>query len=311
MTWLVEHLPKTDDLSQMFFRQIHAPSITVIPGVYDGLSALLAREAGFESLYLSGAALTASRGWPDLGLLTAQDVSEPLRDIVRATGLPVLVDVDTGFGGVLQCIRTAKEMREVGAAAIQVEDQLMPKKCGHLNGKQLVPTEEMVQKIHAIKSAEPLLVLVARTDAVAIEGLDAAIERAQAYAQAGADVIFPEALRSAEAFQRFRDGISIPLLANMTEFGQTPYITAEEFEAWGYNAVIFPVTALRAAAFAMREVYRTLKATGTQKILLNQLLTRQELYDLIRYFEYEEMDRSILRSTLPGGREKSVTPGNH
>ena len=196
-------------------RQIQDSNIIVIPGAYDGLSALLARQTGFQALYLSGAALTASRGWPDLGLLTIGDVVERLRALVRAAGLPVLVDVDTGFGGVLNSIRTAREMVEAGAAAIQMEDQVLPKKCGHLSGKQLIPAEEMAQKIFAIKQAAPSLTMVARTDAVAVEGLEAAIQRAQAYADAGADVIFPEALRSEAEFRAFRQRVEVPLLANI------------------------------------------------------------------------------------------------
>ncbi|QSO47092.1 methylisocitrate lyase [Alicyclobacillus mengziensis] len=299
MAWLVEQQPSQRELATSFLKQVQGSGTLVIPGAYDGLSALLARQTGFDALYLSGAALTASRGWPDLGLLTAGDIAERLRDVVRAANLPVLVDIDTGFGGVLNVIRTAREMVEASAAAVQIEDQVLPKKCGHLSGKQLISTEEMAQKVHALKQSAPSLVVVARTDAVAVEGFDAAIARARAYVEAGADVIFPEALRTEEQFRAFREAVSIPLLANMTEFGQTPYISVSEFEAWGYNAVIFPVTALRAAAQAAEAVYRQLKANGTQKEFLHQLQTRQELYDTLGYFDYERLDKSIEKSILP------------
>ncbi len=299
MAWLVEQQPSQRELATSFLKQVQGSGTLVIPGAYDGLSALLARQTGFDALYLSGAALTASRGWPDLGLLTAGDIAERLRDVVRAASLPVLVDIDTGFGGVLNVIRTAREMVEASAAAVQIEDQVLPKKCGHLSGKQLISTEEMAQKVYALKQSAPSLVVVARTDAVAVEGFDAAIARARAYVEAGADVIFPEALHTEEQFRTFREAVSIPLLANMTEFGQTPYISVSEFEAWGYNAVIFPVTALRAAAQAAEAVYRQLKANGTQKEFLHQLQTRQELYDTLGYFDYERLDKSIEKSILP------------
>ncbi|RIV22904.1 methylisocitrate lyase [Alicyclobacillaceae bacterium I2511] len=303
MTWLIEQHPTQRDLAESLWTQIRAPKIVSLPGAYDGLSALLARQAGFQALYLSGAALSASRGWPDLGLLTPPDVVERLRDLTQSTGLPVLVDIDTGYGGVLNVTRAAMEMTAAGAAGVQMEDQILPKKCGHLSGKQLASIADMEQKVFALKQASPTLVVVARTDAAGVEGLQAAVTRAKAYVKAGADVIFPEALHSEEEFQVFREQVNVPLLANMTDFGQTPYYTTSQFQAWGYNAVIFPVTALRAAAKAIRMVYEQLQATGTQQGFLDQMQTRQELYDTLRYFDYESLDSHILRSTLPGGKQ--------
>src|SRR5699024_4736212 len=197
------------------------------------MAGLIAKQVGFQSLYLSGGALTASKGLPDIGILTSTEVADRASEVIRATNLPMLVDIDTGFGGVLNVARTAMEMIEAKVAAVQIEDQQLPKKCGHLNGKQLVTAEEMAQKIKTIKEVAPTLIVIARTDARANEGLPAAIERAKIYVEAGADAIFPEALESDEEFKQFSADITVPLLANMTEFGQTPYLTADQFKALG------------------------------------------------------------------------------
>lgn len=237
MAWIVDQPISQQELASQFRSQVSEQGIAQIPGAHDAMAGLIAKEAGFQSLYLSGAAYTASRGLPDLGIVTSTEIAERARDIVRATNLPILVDIDTGFGGVLNVVRTAREMVEAHVAAVQLEDQKLPKKCGHLNGKQLVSTEEMVQKITAIKEVAPTLVIVARTDARAVEGLDDAISRAQAYVEAGADIIFPEALQNEEEFRLASEKIDAPLLANMTEFGKTPYLTAEEFEQMGFDIV--------------------------------------------------------------------------
>lgn len=273
----------------------------VLPGAHDALSALIAKRAGFEALYLSGAAYAASRGLPDLGLVNSEEVARRARDIVRATDLPLLVDIDTGFGGVLNVARAAREMVEARVAAVQIEDQDMPKKCGHLSGKSLVPAEEMVQRIRALKESAPSLFVVARTDAHAVEGLEGAIERARRYASAGADALFPEALTSEAEFRAVREAVpDVPLLANLTEFGRTPYYSAQDLAAWGYDMVIFPVSSLRVAAKAMEELYRHLRATGSTRELVPKMQTRAELYETIDYFAYEGFDRHIARSTLPG-----------
>ncbi|MDY0324235.1 MAG: isocitrate lyase/phosphoenolpyruvate mutase family protein, partial [Candidatus Carbobacillus sp.] len=221
------------------------------------------------------------------------------RDLIRASNLPLLVDIDTGFGGVLSVVRTAREMVEARVAAVQIEDQDLPKKCGHLSGKALIAQQEMAQKIYALKQAAPTLYVVARTDAVAVEGLERAIERARVYVEAGADAIFPEALTDEAMFRRFREALDAPLLANMTEFGKTPYYTAEQFAAWGYEMVIFPVTALRMAAQAYVRTYETLLKTGTQTSLLEAMQTRKALYETIRYDDYEALDERIAKSVLP------------
>ncbi|MEK5442506.1 methylisocitrate lyase [Fredinandcohnia sp. FSL W7-1320] len=272
--------------------------IIQIPGAHDAMAGLLAKQAGFKVIYLSGAAFAASMGFPDLGITTLSELSTRTREISRATGLPIVVDIDTGYGSVLNVTRTILEMAEAGAAAVQMEDQDLPKKCGHLNGKKLVTKEEMVQKIMAARNADSRMVIIVRTDAKAIEGIDSAIERAKAYINAGADVIFPEALETEEEFKRFAEETDVPLLANMTEFGKTPYLTAQQFEEWGYKMVIYPVTSLRVASKAIEEVYQLIKETGSQKNALNHMQTRKELYQTIQYFKYEELDGTISKTIL-------------
>ncbi|CCF15179.1 methylisocitrate lyase [Brevibacillus laterosporus GI-9] len=298
MAWIVDQPSSQAELAKKFRKLMNAPDLLQIPGAHDAMAALMARRAGFSALYLSGAAYTASCGLPDLGIITSTEIAQRAKELIRATDLPVLVDIDTGFGGILNVARTAREMLEANVAAVQLEDQQLPKKCGHLNGKKLVTTEEMVQKIIAIKKVAPTLVLVARTDARSVEGLDAAIERARSYVEAGADAIFPEALESAEEFRMFAQRISAPLLANMTEFGKTPYYTAEEFAKLGYRMVIYPVTSLRVAAKAYERVFQVMKKQGTQKGELANMQTRSELYEAISYEEFEALDKEIAKTIL-------------
>lgn len=298
MAWIVDQPSSQAELAKKFRELMNAPDLLQIPGAHDAMAALMARRVGFSALYLSGAAYTASCGLPDLGIITSTEIAQRAKELIRATDLPVLVDIDTGFGGILNVARTAREMLEANVAAVQLEDQQLPKKCGHLNGKKLVTTEEMVQKIIAIKKVAPTLVLVARTDARSVEGLDAAIERARSYVEAGADAIFPEALESAEEFRMFAQRISAPLLANMTEFGKTPYYTAEEFAKLGYRMVIYPVTSLRVAAKAYERIFQVMKEQGTQKGELANMQTRSELYEAISYEEFEALDKEIAKTIL-------------
>ncbi|MBA9027481.1 methylisocitrate lyase [Peribacillus huizhouensis] len=298
MSWIVNQPSPQADLANRFRKLIAAPEILQIPGTHDAMAGLVAKKTGFKALYLSGAAYTASRGLPDLGIVTSDEVAERARDIVRATDLPILVDIDTGFGGVLNVARTVREMQEAGVAAVQIEDQDLPKKCGHLNGKKLVTKEEMAQKIKVIKQVAPTMYIVARTDARAVEGIELAIERVNAYIEAGADAIFPEALQSEEEFRQFSKQINIPLLANMTEFGKTPYYTAEEFQEMGYQLVIYPVTSLRVAAKAYERVFEQIKQEGTQKGALQNMQTRSELYETIAYHDFEDLDKDISKTVL-------------
>jgi methylisocitrate lyase len=272
---------------------------TAVPGVFNPAVALLAEEAGFECLYLSGAAFANSMGLPDLGVTTLTEVAEAASRISAAVSwLPLIVDVDTGFGETVNVSRTVKEMERAGASAIQIEDQVMPKRCGHLDGKEVIEPVEMAKKIIAAKAAAKTgLVIIARTDAAATEGIDAAIERAKLYQKAGADVIFPEALRSREEFVEFGRKVGGPLLANMTEFGKTPYLSLSEFSRLGdgYKLVIFPVTTFRIAMKAMRDALRELTRSGTQKAFLEKMMTREEFYELTDYRSLEKADKVTAR----------------
>jgi methylisocitrate lyase len=269
-----------------------------VPGAHDGMSALLARQAGFEALYLSGAALSASMALPDLGLLTLDDVSRNAREVVRACDLPLIVDCDTGFGEALNVMHAVRTLEELGAACIQIEDQQFPKKCGHLNDKKLVPVEEMCRKVAAAKNASTDLLICARTDAAG-GSLDDAIMRARRYRDAGADVIFVEALTSHDDIRRVREQVSAPLLANMTEFGRTPQLSLKEWDAAGFELVIFPVSSFRIAAGAVQRFYASLYRNGEVKEMLPEMMTRAALYDTISYYDYEALDASIARTVLP------------
>ncbi|GGK05068.1 2-methylisocitrate lyase [Lentibacillus kapialis] len=298
MAWIVDSSSTQEELAEKFRERIKRDDILQIPGAHDSMAALMAKKAGFQSLYLSGGAYTASLGMPDLGMIQSTEVAERAKELVRAANLPVLVDIDTGFGGVLNVARTAAEMYEAKVAAVQIEDQQLPKKCGHLNGKKLVTKEEQAQKIKAIKKVAPSLVVVARTDAKAVEGIDAAIERAAFYVEAGADAIFPEALKTEEEFSSFAAKIDVPLLANMTEFGRTPYYTAQEFQDMGMSMVIYPVTSMRVAAKAYERIFNMIMEEGTQKGGLSDMQTREELYDTISHYGFEELDNTIAKTII-------------
>ena len=298
MAWIVDPASTQEELAETFKVQIQREEILQIPGAHDAMAALMAKKAGFESLYLSGGAYTASIGLPDLGMINSSEVAERAKELIRATNLPLLVDIDTGFGGVLNVARTAAEMYEAKVAAVQIEDQQLPKKCGHLNGKKLVTKEELAQKIQAIKEVAPSLIVVARTDAKAVEGVEAAIERANFYVEAGADAVFPEALNTEEEFRLFSQKVNVPLLANMTEFGRTPYFTAQEFQDMGMKMVIYPVTSMRVAAKAYERIFKLIKEEGTQKEGLSDMQTREELYNTISHYGFEELDKDIAKTII-------------
>jgi methylisocitrate lyase len=282
------------------FRDLLArPQILQLPGAYNGLSAAQARDAGFEAVYLSGAAMSASMGLPDLGVTTVDEVGFFIRQVARASGLPVLVDGDTGFGEALNVMHMVRSFEDNGAAAVHIEDQLLPKKCGHLNDKKLADARDMAAKIAAAVKARRHLFVIARTDAAASEGMDGAVARARMYLEAGADAIFPEALVSAEMFREFARRVDAPLLANMTEFGRTPFFTAAEFEAMGYRMVIWPVSALRVAGKAHAALYETIRRDGGTQAMLPAMQTRAELYETIGYHDYEALDATIARSAVP------------
>ncbi len=270
------------------------------PGALNPLVAKVIQEIGFEGVYVSGAVVSAELGLPDIGLTTLTEVAERGRQIARVTDLPVLIDADTGFGEPMNAARTVRLLEESGLAGCHLEDQVNPKRCGHLDGKSLVPVEDMVRRLRAAVGArrDPDFVICARTDARGVEGLGAAIDRAKAYADAGADLIFTEALQTAEEFAKFRAAVDIPLLANMTEFGKSELLSAGQLESLGYNAVIYPVTTLRLAMYAIETGLREIDRTGTQSALLNRMQTRSRLYDLLDYRGYNAFDADIFNFTV-------------
>lgn len=273
--------------------------IVRVPGTHNALAALLAKEAGFEALYLSGGALSSSLGLPDLGVMTMEELLLFVRVICRSSKLPLIVDGDTGYGEALNVMRLVQDLEEAGAAAVQIEDQILPKKCGHLSDKLLNTPEAMARKISAARKARKHLRIIARTDAAASEGFDSALERAKLYVDAGADIIFPEALTSKDQMRKFNDSIGVPTLANMTEFGRTPYLTGEEFKDLGFSIVIWPVTSLRCEALAMQELYSHLYQHDGQEGYLNKLMKREEIYKSISYHDYEALDQTISKSVVP------------
>ena len=276
------------------------PGILGMPGAHNGQAGLQARAAGFEALYLSGAAMTASMGLPDLGVITVDEVCFFIRQIARSTGLPLLVDGDTGYGEALNVMHMVRCFEDAGAAAVHIEDQLLPKKCGHLNDKKLADAHDMAAKIAAAAKARRHLYIVARTDAAASEGIDGAVARAKLFLQAGADAIFPEALTSADMFRAVAERLpGVPLLANMTEFGRTPFFTAGEFESMGYKMVIWPVSSLRAANKAQAELYAAIARDGGTQNMVDRMQTRSELYATIGYHDYEALDASIVTTIIP------------
>ncbi len=269
-----------------------------VPGAPNALFGRLIQQLGFKAVYLSGAALSAGvLAVPDVGLITLSELVTQARLLCRAVDLPVIVDADTGFGEAVNVERTVTELAHAGVAAIQLEDQQLPKRCGHLSGKTLVTAPEMCAKIRAAVDAksDPDLVIIARTDARGVTGFDEAVERARQYLDAGADWIFPEALASRDEFARFAAAIDAPLIANMTEFGKSPLLSYDELSELGYAAILYPVTVLRVAMRAAEVTLATIASDGTQQELLDLMQTREELYELLDYDDFEERDRSHFR----------------
>lgn len=302
MPYLIADDLPTESAGKRFRAALAKPGIWQLPGAHNGQAGIQAKRAGFDGLYLSGAAMTASMGLPDLGIITVDEVAFFIRQIVRSTGLPLLVDGDTGYGEVLNVMHMVRTFEDAGAGALHLEDQVLPKKCGHLNGKNLVPALDMAAKVAAAKKASRDIVIMARTDAAGVEGFDAAVDRAKMYIDAGADAIFPEALNTREMFEKFAKAVpNVPLLANMTEFGKTPFYTATEFEEMGYKMVIWPVSSLRVANKAVAELYAAIKRDGGTQKAVENMQTRQELYDVIGLHDFEELDASIIKTIVPQG----------
>jgi methylisocitrate lyase len=300
MTYLMGSSLPTEPAGDRFRKLLARPGILGIPGTHNGLASQQAKAAGFEACYLSGAAMTASMGLPDLGIITVDEVCFFIRQVSRAAGLPVLVDGDTGYGEALNVMNMVRNFEDAGAAAVHLEDQILPKKCGHLNDKKLAAPQDMAAKIAAAAHARRHLYIIARTDAAASEGMDGAVARAKLYMEAGADAIFPEAMNTAEMFREFASRMAgVPLLANMTEFGRTPFFTKQEFQDFGYKMVIWPVTSLRVAALASEKLYAAIARDGGAHNCVDAMLTRKDLYATIDYAGFEALDATIVKTVVP------------
>ena len=268
-----------------------------IVGTVNAYSAIMAEKVGHQSIYLSGGGVAASSlGVPDLGITSLTDVLEDAKRITNVTSLPLLVDADTGWGGAFNIARCVREMIKSGVAAIHLEDQVSQKRCGHRPNKEIVSTGEMIDRIKSAVDAktDPDFVIMARTDALAVEGIDSAIDKAQSFIEAGADMIFPEALNTIEQYQEFSDSLSVPILANITEFGQTPLFSKEELSEAGVDMILYPLSAFRAMSNAALNVYQHILEDGHQHNVLETMQTREELYDFLNYHQYEmELDELI------------------
>lgn len=271
-----------------------------VMGAITAYAGVMAKRVGYKALYLSGGGVAAnSLGMPDLGISTMEDVLTDARRIVDATGMPLLVDIDTGWGGAFNIARTVRTFQRVGVAAVHMEDQVGQKRCGHRPGKDVVSTSEMVDRVKAAVDArtDADFVIMARTDAAAVEGIDAAIERAIAYVEAGADMIFPEAMKTLDDYRRFKQAVNVPILANLTEFGSTPLFTTDELRDAGVDIALYCCGAYRAMNKAAQHFYETVRRDGTQKHIIDTLQTRAELYDFLGYHAYEDKLDTLFAQT--------------
>ena len=300
MTYLIAADLPHAPAGERFRALLSRPGIMRMPGAHNGMAALQAKAAGFDALYLSGAAMTASMGIPDLGMITVDEVAFFVRQITRASGLPLLVDGDTGYGEALNVMHMVRTFEDAGAGAVHLEDQLLPKKCGHLNDKRLADAHDMAAKVAAAARARRHLFVIARTDAAASEGMDGAVARAKLYMEAGADAIVPEALNTSEMFREFaRRMPGVKLLANMTEFGRTPFFTDAEFQEMGYSMVIWPVSSMRVASKAQEDLYAAIARDGGTMNMVDRMQTRAELYATIGLHAYEALDAHIVQTIVP------------
>jgi methylisocitrate lyase len=297
---MLQAIKSAADKRKEFRAALKSGKLLRFPGAFSPLVAMAIQRHGFDGVYISGAALSADLGLPDIGLTTLSEVAARGGAIAQATDLPALIDADTGFGEVLNVVRTIQTLEAAKVCGCHLEDQVNPKRCGHLDGKSLVTTQAMVEKIRAAVGTrrDKNFLVMARTDSRASEGLDGAIARAKNYVDAGADAIFPEALADEKEFEKFRKAIKVPLLANMTEFGKSKLLTAKQLSNLGINIVIYSVTTLRLAMKAIEDGLATIKSEGTQESLLKKMQTRAELYELLRYEDYAKFDKDIFNFKL-------------
>lgn len=288
------------DKSAEFAKALKSGKLLRFPGAMNPLTAMMIEQKGFDGVYISGAVLSADLGLPDIGLTTLSEVAGRGHQIARVTELPSIIDIDTGFGEPMSAARTVQVMEEQGIAGCHLEDQENPKRCGHLDNKSVLPAADVVKKIAAAAKAkrDPNFILIARTDARASEGLEKAIDRAKAYVDAGADMIFPEAMADESEFEAMRKALKVPLLTNMTEFGKSKLLTTAQLEKLGYNLVIYPVTTLRLAMGAIDRGLDVIKKEGTQESLLDVMQHRKDLYALLRYEDYNSFDQNIFNFTI-------------
>lgn len=293
----------TPEAKRIALREMLAGPRTVrFPGAYTPLSTKLVQEQGFDGVYISGAVLANELGFPDIGLTALPEVAQRAGQIARVTDLPCLVDADTGFGEPMNVARTVQELENAGLAGCHIEDQFNPKRCGHLDGKNVVDLATAVKRIRAAAEArrDPNFLIMARTDIRGVEGLDAATDRAKALVDAGADAIFPEAMADLSEFEAMRAAVDVPILANMTEFGKSQLFTADQLQDAGVNMIIYPVTLMRAALGAMERVLDTLRTDGTQEAAVPDMLTRARLYELVDYNGYNQFDSGVFDFEVPG-----------
>ena len=287
---------------ERFRELLAAPEIAQFPGAFTPLSTKLIQEQGFEGVYISGGVLANELGLPDIGLTTLTEVATRAGQIARSTDLPCLVDADTGFGEPMNVARTVQELEDAGLAGCHIEDQFNPKRCGHLDGKNVVDTATAVKRIRAAVEArrDPNFVVMARTDIRGVDGFDAAVERAQALAEAGADVIFPEAMADLSEFERMAEALDVPILANMTEFGKSELFTRQQLQDAGVSMIIYPVSLERQAMGAIERLLTTIREDGTQQTQVENMLTRKRLYELVDYTGYNQFDTGVFNFEVPG-----------
>ena len=293
----------TPEAKRVAFREMLAgPRVVQFPGAFTPLSTRLIQEQGFDGVYISGAVLANELGFPDIGLTSLAEVVARAGQIARVTDLPAIVDADTGFGEPMNVARTVQELENAGLAGCHIEDQVNPKRCGHLDGKNVVDVDTAARRVRAAAEArrDPNFLVMARTDVRGTEGLAAATDRAKALVDAGADAIFPEAMADLSEFEAMRAAVDVPILANMTEFGKSRLFTAEELEGAGVDMIIYPVTLMRSALAAMERVLGTIRSDGTQEAAVPDMLTRARLYELIDYTGYDRFDSGVFDFEVPG-----------